>query len=181
MCLDGDLSPVILGKLPFLSSVIYESLRLFPPISQLVNRRVDRPVNLGDTIYIPRDTYVGYNSYATNRDPAVWGPTADEFVPERWGTNNEDILKRFRRAKARAEFISFHGGSRACLGERFALLEMRITLFVLVKNCSWTLDSQWRDRMTPVSYSVAHLLTRITELIRVIGWSVISTWASIAL
>jgi unspecific monooxygenase len=164
MCPDGDLSPVVLGKLPFLSSVIYESLRLFPPISQLVNRRVDRPVNLGDKIYIPRDTYVGYNSYATNRDPSVWGPTADEFMPERWGTNGEDILKRFRRAKARAEFISFHGGSRACLGERFALLEMRITLFILVKNCTWTLDPHWPDRMTPVSSSVAHLLTKISEL-----------------
>lgn len=142
MCQDGDFSPVVLGKLPFLSSVIYESLRLFPPISQLVNRRVDKPVSLGDNIYIPRDTYVGYNSYATNRDPGVWGPTADDFLPERWGSNSEDILKRFRRAKARAEFISFHGGSRACLGEKFALLEMRITLFVLVRHSKWALDPQ---------------------------------------
>lgn len=149
----------LLRDMPYLTSVIYESLRLFPPISQLVNRRAASPTILGHAhgdggsqeIYIPQGTYLGYNCYATNRDPSIWGPSADDFLPERWGETHADISKRYRSARARAEFVSFHGGSRACLGEQFAVLEMRVSLFVLVKNLQWRLDPGWRDRKTPVS------------------------------
>ncbi|KAI1966578.1 cytochrome P450-dit2 [Ophidiomyces ophidiicola] len=144
-------SHAILRELPYLTSVIYESLRLFPPISQLINRCVAQPVSLGNEHFIPPGTYVGYNCYATNRDPQTWGKSADEFRPERWGATNKEISTRYRHSRARAEFISFHGGSRACLGENFALLEMRISLFMLVKRFSWRLDPSWRDRKTPVS------------------------------
>ncbi|WEW54883.1 cytochrome P450-dit2 [Emydomyces testavorans] len=150
----------VLRELPYLTSVIYESLRLFPPISQLVNRWVAQPVMLGNELYIPKGTYVGYNCYSTNRDPKAWGMTADDFRPERWGATNKEISMRYRLARARAEFISFHGGSRACLGENFALLEMRISLFVLLKHFSWTLDPEWLDRKTPFEGSAPYRLSR---------------------
>ncbi|KAL9106117.1 MAG: hypothetical protein Q9227_008817 [Pyrenula ochraceoflavens] len=142
-------SPEHLQDLCYLNSVIYESLRLFPPISQLINRRAAEPTFLGGEILIPEGTFVGYNSYSTNRDRKIWGKDADLFQPDRWGQRNEDILKQYRKAKARAEFISFHGGKRACLGEKFAILEMRATLFILVRNFQWTLDPDWLDRKTP--------------------------------
>ncbi|KAA8641753.1 uncharacterized protein ATNIH1004_010692 [Aspergillus tanneri] len=82
---------------------------------------------------------------------SIWGPTADEFQPERWGSTNLEILQRNRQRRARAEFVSFHGGSRACLGEKFALLEVRVALVILTKRFSWTLDPEWPDRKTPVS------------------------------
>lgn len=141
-----------LTDLPYLTSTIYEVLRLFPPISQLINRRTSTPVLLGSKILIPDNTFVGYNAYSTNRSPKVWGPDADEFIPERWGVTNEDISKRYRKAKARAEFISFHGGSRACLGEKFAMLEMRVSIVALVREYEWGLDPEWVERMTPVSF-----------------------------
>ncbi|EEP80069.1 predicted protein [Uncinocarpus reesii 1704] len=149
-CGADEPSHLILRDMPYLTSVTYESLRLFPPISQLINRRVAKPVVLGGEIYIPQNTYVGYNCYATNRDPTVWGKTADEFRPERWGSTTKEISMRYRVARARAEFTSFHGGSRACLGETFALLEMKLSLFILLKNLSWRLDPKWEDRKTPV-------------------------------
>ncbi|KAE8381569.1 cytochrome P450 [Aspergillus bertholletiae] len=148
-CRTPDPSNVDFTELPYLTSVIYESLRLLPPISQLVNRRTSEDVVLGGQIYIPRGTYVGYNCYSTNRDPAVWGPTADEFRPERWGHSNTEILQYYRQRRARAEFVSFHGGSRACLGEKFALLEARVALFILISRLSWLLDPEWPDRKTP--------------------------------
>ncbi|KAJ5280943.1 Cytochrome P450 oxidoreductase [Penicillium angulare] len=135
--------------LPYLTATTLECLRLFPPISQLINRQVAEPTWLGGEIYLPPGTYIGYNSYATNRDPTVWGANADTPHPERWGSTDEQICANYRGAKARAEFISFHGGSRACLGEKFALLEIKVTLFVLVKNLKWGLDASWEDCMTP--------------------------------
>lgn len=149
--------PDVLQEMPFLTSVIYESLRLFPPIGQLVNRKAVEDVLLGGEIFIPRGTYVGYNCYSTNRDSAVWGPRADEFDPGRWGHSMVAIQKQYRLRRAKAEFISFHGGRRACLGEKFAMLQMRITLATLIRDWSWTLDPTWVDRKTPVSHSASLL------------------------
>ncbi|KAL6407065.1 cytochrome P450 [Ilyonectria robusta] len=139
-----------LADMPHLTSVIYESLRLFPPIGQLINRRATRDTFLGgDEVLIPEGTYLGYNCYSTNRDPDAWGPDADEFVPARWGKTVDEIQTHYRRRRARGEFISFHGGRRSCLGERFALLQLRITLVVLIQTFKWSLDPTWADRMTP--------------------------------
>ncbi|KJZ71016.1 hypothetical protein HIM_09595 [Hirsutella minnesotensis 3608] len=139
----------LLHDLPYLAAVVLESLRLLPPINQLINRRAAEPLLLGNSIRIPQGTYLGYNCYSTNRDPDAWGADADEFRPERWGSTPRDIQKEYRRRRARAEFISFHGGQRACLGERFALLQIKVTLFELVKRLQWRLDPDWPDRMTP--------------------------------
>ncbi|KAL1837215.1 hypothetical protein VTJ49DRAFT_4116 [Mycothermus thermophilus] len=146
---DARPDPEILQGMPFLTSVIYESLRLFPPIGQLVNRRASEDALLGGDIFIPKGTYLGYNCYSTNRDPGVWGPDADKFEPRRWGTSAVAIQKQYRARRARAEFITFHGGRRACLGEKFAILQMRITLVTLIQEFTWRLDPTWVDRKTP--------------------------------
>ncbi len=148
-----------LSDLPYLTSVIYESLRLFPPIGQLVNRQASEDVFLGGgDIVIPKGTYIGYNCSSTNRDPGAWGPTADAFDPSRWGESTQAIQKQYRARRARAEFISFHGGRRACLGEKFALIQMRVTLAALVGEFSWGLDPTWVDRKTPVSCPASWML-----------------------
>lgn len=141
----------MLTNLPLLTAVILESLRLFPPIGQLINRRTSQDTLLGHaSIVIPSGTYVGYNCYSTNRDPEAWGPTADQFDPSRWGGDVTSIQKQLRLRKSKAEFISFHGGRRACLGEKFALLQMRVTLCKLLGAFMWMLDPEWIDRKTPV-------------------------------
>ncbi|EFY94554.1 Cytochrome P450 CYP56F1 [Metarhizium robertsii ARSEF 23] len=140
-----------LDSLPLLTSIIYESLRLFPPTGQLINRRVASAVYLGDAIFLPEGTYVGYNCYSTNRDPDAWGQDADAFRPSRWGCSRRDIHREYRRRRTRAEFITFHGGQRECLGEQFAVLQLKATLYTLVTSLRWRLDTTWLDRMTPVS------------------------------
>lgn len=123
---------------------------MYPPISQLINRRTSEAVVLGGEIPIPAGTYMGYNAYSTGRDRKAWGETADEFRPERWGATMEEIGSRYRRANSRAEFISFHGGRRACLGQKFAMLETRVTVFELVRKLRWETDPSWVEKMTPV-------------------------------
>lgn len=143
-------APQTLASLPLLNAVIYEVLRLYPPISQLINRQTKSPILLGGEIPIPSGTYLGYNAYSTNRDIKFWGASADEFKPERWGSNMDDINGLFRRANAKGAFISFHGGRRACLGQKFAMLEARIALVALLGRVRWELDPGWPRMMTPV-------------------------------
>lgn len=106
---------------------------------------------LDDGVFIPQGTYLGYNCYSTNRNPEAWGPDADQFRPQRWGDTFTEIQKTYRRRRSRSEFITFHGGRRACLGEKFALLELKATLFVLCRELRWKLDPTWADKLTPVS------------------------------
>jgi cytochrome P450 len=141
----------VLQNLPWLTSVIYETLRLYPPISQLINRRTTEPVLLGGTIPIPAGTYIGYNAYATGRDTNAWGNDASDFRPERWGSTTDEINVHYRRVNHRASFISFHGGRRACVGQKFAMFEARLTIAELVRQTKWRIDPTWKRRMTAVS------------------------------
>ncbi|KAK7456035.1 cytochrome P450 [Colletotrichum acutatum] len=146
--------------MPYLTSLIYECLRLFPPIGQLINRKAAETALLGGEVVIPKGTYVGYHCYSTNRCPTAWGPTADKFDPGRWGSSSEVIQQNYRRHRVKGEWISFHGGKRACLGEKFAMLEMRTTLIQLVREFSFTLDPMWVDRKTPIFGADERLLVR---------------------
>lgn len=150
---DGGASAIL--NLPYLMAVVYETLRMYPPISQLINRRTTAPTVLGGSIALPADIYVGYNGYATGHDRSFWGEDADAFRPERWGATMEEVNATFRTANRKGGFIAFHGGRRACLGQRFAMLEARLTVAVLVERLAWRVDPAWRPRMTPVSIALA--------------------------
>lgn len=152
-----------LKELPLLNSFIYEALRMYPPLSQIINRKTSRNVILGNDICIPKGTYVGYTAYGTGRDFATWGPDAEDFSPARWGSTMEDIGRKFRLTKSKAQMIAFHGGSRACLGERFALAEIRIMMAEVLDSLKWTLDPTWDDMMTPAGPLCPLMLRLIFE------------------
>lgn len=122
---------------------------MYPPISQLVNRKTSCDVVVCDKLKIPKNTYVGYICYGTGHDPKIWGSDSDEFVPERWGKEIEEIRANYLSSKSSCRLITFHGGSRACLGERLALAETKILMTEMLKSVSWELDPEWYEMMTP--------------------------------
>ncbi|CAI4056316.1 hypothetical protein N7582_000586 [Saccharomyces uvarum] len=138
-----------LADLPLLNAFLFEAVRLYPPLSTIINRCTTKLCKLGADIVIPKDVYVGYNNFGTSHDPKNWGPTANDFRPERWGSDIETIRKNWRIAKNRCTVTGFHGGRRACLGEKLALTEMRITLAEMLRQLEWTLDPEWEEKLTP--------------------------------
>ena len=108
---------------PYLHSVIYETLRMYPPLGLIINRCTTRITKLGN-IVIPKNVYCGYNNFGTGRDRNVWGSDADIFKPERWGLEIDEINKKFTLAKRSAELPAFHGRKRACLGENMHCLKL---------------------------------------------------------
>lgn len=143
----------------FLSAVIYESLRLYPPLGQLINRITRQSVTLGKDIHIPEGIYVGNNSMFTQRDRNYWD-NSDDFLPERWGTTAEEISSKYRIAKSKCTLTAFHGRKRVCLGQQFALLEVKKAVARIVQQFSISLDPNWVERVTqsgpiwPVNLSV---------------------------
>ncbi|KAI4254494.1 MAG: hypothetical protein LQ352_003069 [Teloschistes flavicans] len=135
------------NRLPYLTSVIYELLRLYPPISQLTNRVAESDAMLGDTVLVPANTYVGWNAYGAHTSSANWGPRAKDFIPERWGSSVEEMQLKFRRETTRGTFIPFNAHMRKCLGQAFVLLQMKIAVFELVRGMRWKVDPDYKLKL----------------------------------
>lgn len=170
-----DATADIVNRLPYLNSVIFELLRLYPPISQLTNRATTAPAMLDGCIAIPANTWVGWNAYGLHTDEKIWGPTAKEFIPERWGTTVEEIQMKFRRECVRGTYIPFNAHTRKCLGQAFALLEMRIVLFELVRRVRWRVHHSYCFKLTAVGHVLPlrlELYLRVDDAdFHMIGWS----------
>ncbi|KAG2735934.1 hypothetical protein G9P44_000024 [Scheffersomyces stipitis] len=137
------------NEAPYLNSVICECLRMLPPLGQIINRRTTENVILGSNIRIPKGTYVGYNNFGTGRHRKIWGESADEFKPERWGKTPQEISRKYLEAKIKANLPAFHGRKRACLGEKFALEEVRVLIQTLLQMYQLSLDPNWVEKITP--------------------------------
>lgn len=114
-------NPVALDGLPYLNALIEEALRLYPGVTHRLDRSA--PVeNLVFTypeshkaIVIPRGTPVGMSARILNRHPALYGPDADVFRPERY-------LEDPKLAK---KSMTFCKGGRQCLGVNLAYQELQ--------------------------------------------------------
>lgn len=146
----SDPTSETLNALPYLTAIIVELLRVYPPVSQLINRVTTRDASLGGTIQIPKGTFVGWNAPGVQSDPKVWGPTARQFIPERWGTSPKEIMDKVRKETVKGHMISFNSHSRKCLGQGYALLEMKMVLFELVRRVKWTVSPDYELKLTSV-------------------------------
>lgn len=100
-----------------LEEVIKETLRLYPPI-HIGNRMVAEEVSFGEGETIPAGERLFYSIYLTQRDPDLW-EKPDDFCPERFQPG--------ARTNAMS-YVPFGGGSRACIGSAFGMMEARTTL-----------------------------------------------------
>jgi cytochrome P450 len=110
-----------LSRLPYLSAVCDETLRIRPPTPN-ASRMVAEPFPLCG-FELPVGTRVAVSPYLTHSDPEVY-PEPERFRPERF----------LERQFGRHEFHPFGGGSRRCIGASFAAFEMRIALGTLLRG-----------------------------------------------
>lgn len=111
-------------QLPYLQACIQEGLRIHPPLAQLRDR-VAPPE--GDYIHgyrIPGGTSIGFNSWATQRDP-IYGDDPAIFRPERWLENEESRIKQMKRTCD----LVFGYGPTKCLGSNIAEMILNKAIF----------------------------------------------------
>ncbi|ETO99539.1 hypothetical protein F441_23046 [Phytophthora nicotianae CJ01A1] len=116
-------------QLVYLEAVVRETLRLFP-VAAVSGRSATRDVRLYEGTLIKAGTRIVLPHYCMGRMTTVWGPDVDEFKPERWIDPISGKIKMVSPFK----FSVFFGGPRICLGMKFALVEVKITLAKLLSQ-----------------------------------------------
>ena len=109
-------------KLPYLTAVCSESLRIYPVAILTVPREVKEPVELMGYQLEPGTRVYGC-IYLTHQREDLY-PQPQEFRPERF----------LERQYTPYEFFPFGGGSRRCIGEALALLELKLVLATILSK-----------------------------------------------
>ncbi|KAF5289901.1 hypothetical protein FQA39_LY14963 [Lamprigera yunnana] len=111
-------------SMKYLDAVIKESLRLYPPVP-FIGRTVSEEFQF-DGKTIPKGTSLLLNIYGIHHDPNVY-PDPQSFKPERFmGADNA--------SRPRYAFIPFSSGMRDCIGQKFAMLEVKSSVCVLLQH-----------------------------------------------
>ncbi|KAJ3369484.1 hypothetical protein GGF31_005194 [Allomyces arbusculus] len=122
----------------YLNYVIMETMRLFPSVAKLPRRVTTAPVTLADGTALPKGTLVTIDTFSMHRDPALWGPDADAFVPDRWTARADaDGAIAMHPTAHNYEWAPFGGGQRICLGMQFSLVEQRVILAMMLLRYEW--------------------------------------------
>lgn len=114
--------PMSIFKLPYLTAVCNETLRIYPVAMLTFPRVVQEPVELLGHSLEPGTVLVGCMFLTHQREDLY--PEPKQFKPERF----------LERQFSPYEFIPFGGGVRRCLGEALAVFEMKLVLATILSR-----------------------------------------------
>ncbi|RLN21944.1 hypothetical protein C2845_PM07G16490 [Panicum miliaceum] len=141
----GDSQPDLDGihQLKTVTMILYEVLRLYPPVVQL-DRQTCKEIELGGVTYPPR-VVLSLPIVFIHHDKDVWGEDAGEFRPERFADGIS------RASKDSPAFFPFGWGPRICVGQNFALVEAKMALSSILQHFSFGLSPAYTHAPFPVS------------------------------
>lgn len=111
-------------KLKYLDCVIKEALRLCPSVP-FIGRKTTSDIKLGEH-NIPAGTVLFVLIYQLHRNSKVF-PNPEKFDPDRFLPHNTVGRHPFA-------YVPFSAGLRNCIGQKFAMAEMKMMLLNLIKN-----------------------------------------------
>lgn len=151
---DEDIPYDALVSLPYLDAICRETLRLYPPVSQLL-RTVRRDIILPfstpissengqelNQLHVPKGTEIFVSILASNTNPAFWGLDSYEWKPERWLNPLPQALLDAHVPGVYSHLLTFLGGGRSCIGFKFSQLEMKVVLALLLEKFEFSLSEK---------------------------------------
>jgi cytochrome P450 len=127
---DAPLSASDVPRFEFVTQVIQEALRLYPPF-WMIDRMAVADDRAGD-VAIPRGSTVIVFVYGAHHAPKYW-QNPENFDPERFTKANEKLQPPFT-------YLPFGGGPRGCIGGNYAMLQILMILSVLLRRYDFQLS-----------------------------------------
>jgi unspecific monooxygenase len=118
----GDLPPMKIAQLPYLTAVCQETLRMYPVLPVIFPRITKLPVKIAGYEFDAETTLMPTIYLVHYREELY--PNAQQFKPERF----------LERQYSPSEYFPFGGGSRRCLGYALAQLEMKLVLATILSK-----------------------------------------------
>jgi cytochrome P450 len=120
-----------LPNLPYTEMIVREAIRLFPPAPFFARQPIE-DVTVGEW-EIPKGSLIVVSTYALQRDRRFFSEP-EQFNPDRFAPGWEERISRFA-------YLPFGGGPRVCIGNGFAMMEVRLVLATVAQRCKLSLES----------------------------------------
>ncbi|MBI2825193.1 MAG: cytochrome P450 [Planctomycetia bacterium] len=104
-------------RLRYTDMVINECLRLLPALWSVFPRQATVDTELGG-YRVPKGSWIYVFPYLTQRDPRFF-PDPERFDPERFAPGRVESIPPYA-------FFPFSGGTHMCMGNTFAMMEMKL-------------------------------------------------------
>lgn len=111
--------------LTYAENVIRETLRLYPILSG-AHKKCTEDIRIGN-VFIPANVSVVTLIYANHHNPKYF-EDPEKFDPDRW---NKEISSDDRNPLA---YQPFSAGLRNCIGQKYAVLELKIVMIKLLRH-----------------------------------------------
>ncbi|THU92245.1 cytochrome P450 [Dendrothele bispora CBS 962.96] len=136
---DSDMTYEQLEKLPYLTAVIKESLRLSHGVVSPKGRIVGPgdAILLGETI--PAGTVIGISSIFVHWNPRLF-PEPKKFDPQRWLNTKPNVDPEVNSEKY---LVNFSRGPRSCIGFNLAWCELYLLLGYLFRKLEFVLPEEY--------------------------------------
>ncbi len=115
-------NPMEIAKLPYLSAVCQETLRMYPVLPIIFPRIAKSSVNIAGQQFDAETSFMP-SIYLVHYQEDLY-PEPEKFKPERF------LEKQY----SPSEYFPFGGGSRRCLGYALALLEMKLVIATVISK-----------------------------------------------
>jgi len=122
-----DITIAKLTHMKYLTAVIEEGLRIYPPVPSNMPRVIPEEGAMVCGKWLPGGTSVAVAPYPMFQNPSNFADP-ERFHPERW------LDDTFFKNDDKAAFQPFSSGPRNCIGKNLAYAEMRLVLAKMLWN-----------------------------------------------